>query len=68
MDSVDAAQQEALNHLSEAAKENRRTDLAQWLVIVVVALGLSVYVSLLLGSALKLQGETIQRITERCGS
>lgn len=67
MDHVDARQEAAIEQLHGAAKENRQTDALQWLAIAVFALGLSVYVGMILGAALSSQGRVIQALSERCG-
>lgn len=67
MDDVDAKQEAAIEQLREHARDNRTTDAWQWLGLAVVAFSLVLYVSLLLGSTVRLQGASIQSLVERCG-
>ena len=65
-DPINARQDQQLEQLHEAAKDNRKTDILQWLALALVGLALAVYVNVVLVSALNIQGSTIRTIIERC--
>lgn len=67
MDEIDTRQQAELDQLHAAAKENKNTDRWQWIILLSFALGLTFYVSMILTSALNIQGHTIERLTDQCG-
>lgn len=66
MSEKDAAQDAALEQLRDAAKENRSIDLAQWVAMALIALGIAVYVNVILVSTLNIQGEALRTVTGRC--
>ena len=65
-DPINARQDQQLEQLHEAAKDNRKTAILQWLALALVGLALAVYVNVVLVSALNIQGSTIRTIIERC--
>ena len=67
MDNTDLRQQSEIDQLHEHAKDNKTTDRLQWAALFLFAIGLSFYLNIVLLSALKSQGATLNNIIDKCG-